>query len=188
MRKARGQTPASTPRRPQPPRSLRQHLSAFLRQPVAAPAGVVTGSLLLVTTRHMPLSSMSYRVLAQVMTLRDPLPGASHRNNRAMRFVHLPVPQRASFDLTRNPRTPEPWVMAHLEGSASNRKRPRCQCHVSGRQAAKKRHKTGVVSRVPRSARPAQAGETDRNTNRTCSTHQGQLRNEQGGHDERPEL
>lgn len=137
MRKARGQTPARTPRRPRPPRSLRQRLSALLRQPAAAPAGVVTGGLLLVTTRHMPLSSMSYRVLAQVTTPRDPLPGASHRNNRAMRFVHLPVPQRASFDLARNPRTPEPWVMAHLEGSTSNRKRPRCQCHVLGRQAAK---------------------------------------------------
>lgn len=73
MRKARGQIPARTPRRPRPPRSLRQHLSALLRQPVAAPAGVVTGGLLLVTTRHMPQSSMSYRVLAQVTTLRDVL-------------------------------------------------------------------------------------------------------------------
>jgi hypothetical protein len=188
MRKARGPTPAGTPRRPQLPRSLRQHLSVFLRQPVAAPADVVTGSLLLVTTRHMPLSSMSYRVLAQVMTPRDPLPGASHRNNRAMRFVHLPVPQRASFDLARSPRTPEPWVMAHSKdrlptGSALD---ANATCRAGKQQ--KQRHKTGLVSRVPRSARPAQAGKTDRNTNRTCSTHQGQLSNEQGGHDERPEL
>jgi len=143
---------------------------------------------LLVTTRHMPQSSTSCRVLAQVTTPRDPLPGPSHRNNRAMRFVHLPVPQRASFDLALNPRTPEPWVMARLEGSNSNRKRPRRQCHVSGRQAAKTTTQTGVVSRVPRSARPAQAGETDRDTNRTCGTHQGQLNNERRGRDERPEL
>ena len=155
VRHARGQTPARTPRRPLPLRSLRQHWSAFLRQPVAAPTGVVTGGLLLVTTRHMPQSSMSYRVLAQVTTPRDPLPGASHRNNRAMRFVHLPVVQRESFDLARNPRTPEPRVMAHLEGSTSNRKRPRCQCHVSSRQAARITAQTGVVSRVPRSARRA---------------------------------
>ena len=43
-------------------------------------------------------------------------PGASHRNNRAMRFVHRPVLKRASFDLARNPRTPEPWVRAQLDG------------------------------------------------------------------------
>ena len=155
MRKALGQTPASTLRRPRPPQCLRQHLTAFLRQPVAAPAGVVTGGLLLVTTCHMPQSSISYRVLAQVTAPRDPLSGPSHRNNRAMRFVHLLVSQRASFDLARNSRTTEPWVMVHLEGSASNRKRPRCQCHVSGRQAAKTTAQTGVVSRVPRNARHA---------------------------------
>jgi hypothetical protein len=49
--------------------------------------------------------------------------GASQRINRAMRLVHLPVPQRAAFDLSRSPRTPEPWVMAHLEGSTSHRER-----------------------------------------------------------------
>jgi hypothetical protein len=38
-----------------------------------------------------------------------------------MRFVPLPIPQRASFDLARNPRTPEPWVMAQLDGSTSHR-------------------------------------------------------------------
>jgi len=48
-------------------------LSALLRQLVAAPAGVVTGGLLLVTTRHMRQSSMSYRVLAQVTTPCDVL-------------------------------------------------------------------------------------------------------------------
>ena len=54
MCKTRGQTPAGTLRRPRPPRSLRQDLPASLRQPVAAPAGVVTGGLLLVTTRCNP--------------------------------------------------------------------------------------------------------------------------------------
>ena len=92
-----------------------------------------------------------------------------------MRFVSLPVLQRASFDLARNPRTPEPWVLAQLDGSSSHRKHHRSQERVQPRQAAKGAlHKPGVVSRVPRRSRSADAGETDRNTNRTGSTHQQQ--------------
>jgi len=35
----------------------------------------------------------------------------THRNRRSRNAIRpLPVPQRASFDLARNPRTPESWV------------------------------------------------------------------------------
>ena len=43
-----------------------------------------------------------------------------------------------------------------------------------GGKQQSKRHETGVVSRVPRSSRNAQASGTDRNTDRTGSTHQPQ--------------
>ncbi len=56
--------------------------------------------------------------------------------------------RRASFDPARNPRTPEPWVMAQLDGLTSHRKRHRSQCRVPRRQAAKQTARTG--SGVPR--------------------------------------
>lgn len=45
------------------------------------------------------------------------------------------------------------------------------QSAVQRWQAAKLLHKTGVVSRVPRSARSAQAGETDSNTDLKRNIH-----------------
>ena len=55
---------------------------------------------------------------------------------------------RASFDPARNPRTPEPWVMAQLDGSTSHRKRHRRQERVQPRQAATNTAQSG--SGVPR--------------------------------------
>ena len=59
------------------------------------------------------------------------------------------------------------------------------QSAVQRWREAKPLHETGVVSRVPRSARSASVGETDSNTNQTGNTHQEhQGSNEQtAGHD-----
>ena len=79
---------------------------------------------------------------------------AEHKNIEIRGFGTFKVRERKSR-LARNPRTPEPWVTAHLDGAASNRNSIEANATSSGRQAAQQRHESGVVSRVPRSARPA---------------------------------
>jgi hypothetical protein len=55
---------------------------------------IVTGSALLVTMCAMPKTSASYPLLLEVLSPSDELLLAHLIvNNRAMRFVHLPVPQ-----------------------------------------------------------------------------------------------
>ena len=66
---------------------------------------------------------------------------------------------------------PEPWgAMAQFDEPTCSSKRHRGQCRVPRRPAARTRHKTGVVSRVPRGSRSAQAFGTDRNTYQTNLT------------------
>ena len=68
-------------------------------------------------------------------------------------------------------RTPEPWgAMAQFDEPTCSSKRHRGQCRVPRRPAARNRHKAGVVSRVPRGSRSAQAFGTDRNTYQTNLT------------------
>ena len=98
---------------------------------------------------------------------RDGLPRAS-RPRTAQRGLHPPAP-RGPCQPWRQPAHPEPWGNGSPDGSPSRRKRHRRQCRVPRRPAAT-RHETGVVSRVPRGSRNAQAFGTDRNTDLTDDT------------------
>ena len=60
--------------------------------------------------------------------------------------------------------------MAQFDEPTCSSKRHRGQCRVPRRPAARTRHKAGVVSRVPRGSRSAQAFGTDRNTYQTNLT------------------
>ena len=109
------------------------------------------------------------RWLAQVTAPRDVL---TARQNRRPCNAICPGPSFAGH-VSRGAiwRTLSPGTRAQPDEPTCSIKRHRCQCRVPRRPARRPRHKTGVVSRVPRSSRNAQAFGTDRNTYLT-STHQ----------------
>ena len=123
-----------------------------------------------VTTRPKPQPARLSGVLAQVTTPSDGLP-AVVKTDRATR----PAPPAP-----RGPRaTPRPSAHPRALGErldSMDRVRTATaiegQCRVPWRPAAKQRHEAGVVSRVPRGSRIAEAVGTDRYTDRTCITHQ----------------
>jgi hypothetical protein len=136
-----------------------------------------------VTMRAMPQPARTFRWLAQVTPPSDGLPCPSSVGT-AQGGPFLPAPRGlgARLRLSGEPRSPGSRV--HLDGSSSYRKRHRRKCRVPRRQAAQQRHETGVVSRVPRGSRHAQACGTDRNTYQTGSTHQQQRETETNGKNE----
>ena len=93
-----------------------------------------------------------------------------------MRFVPLRVPQRASFDLARNPRTPPSlgyWLnsMGRVPTGTAIEAKSGCS---RGEQQKEALHKPGVVSRVPRRSRSAeQARRTETLTGQAAHTSSG---------------
>ena len=145
------------------------------RKAVAAPiASSLPRRQPVVTARGMHQPTRTYRRLAQVTSASDGLPNPSSTWAAQYGPPHTRSPRAPSTPIAPTRRSPSPGSMARLDVSTSRRKRHRRQCRVPRRQAAKKRHKTGVVSRAPRGSRGAQASGTGRNTDRTGSTHQRQ--------------
>ena len=122
-----------------------------------------------VTTRSQPQRTRAYAGLPQVTAPSDVL---TARQNRRPCNAICPGPSFAGH-VSRGAiwRTLSPGTRAQPDEPTCSIKRHRCQCRVPRRPARRPRHKTGVVSRVPRSSRNAQAFGTDRNTYLT-STHQ----------------
>ena len=144
--------------RPAPSQNLRQP-----RRHYAAPASSDDA-------RNAP-ADKDLRWLAQVTAPRDVLTASIPQT--VQRDLHLPAP-RGPRQPERNLAHPEPWDRwLNSMNRLATAKRHRRQCRVPRRQTERPRHKTGVVSRVPRSSRNAQAFGTDRNTYLT-TTHQRQ--------------
>lgn len=102
-------------------------------------------------------------------------PGASHRTAAQCGSSLSPFPngRRLTSRATRAPLSLGYWFnsMGRVPTGTAIDAKSGCS---RGKQQKEALHKPGVVSRVPRRSRSADAGETDRNTYRTGGTHQQQ--------------